>query len=142
MGLMMLGNQMLDRATRDAARAAAGQQTSANALLAAQAALKNHAADGFYVTNPTLSLPDFKYQDWGGTPQGQIIPPGNPGQGTQAQASFVTVTATNQVSLPANLSMFSGMLSIKQGPLASGKMTFRRTYWFPIIKQQLNNAFQ
>jgi hypothetical protein len=143
MGLMMLGNQLLDRATRDAARAAAGQTTAALAKQAANAALKNHAADGFYVTTPVLSNPDFVYEDWGGTPQGQTVPPGSgPQSGRVAQASFVSVTATNTVALPANLSMMSGALSLKMGALSTGKMTFRRTYWFPIVRQALNNAFQ
>lgn len=142
MGLMMLGNQILDRATRDAARAAAGQSDANNAKLAAVAALNNHKADGFLIGNPTLVPVEFEYVDYGGTPQGQTIPPGSPGAGGTAGASYVAVVATTEVSLPANLSMFAGALSMKQGPIGTGKMTFRRRYWFPLIRQSLNNAFQ
>src|ERR1700722_18843892 len=63
--VLMLGNQVLDRAARDAARAAAGQSTAVNAINAATAALRMHKTDGFFVSQPALtstSSPDFVYQ--------------------------------------------------------------------------------
>jgi Flp pilus assembly protein TadG len=142
LGVMMLGNQLLDRATRDAARAAAGQSTLADAQQAARAALSTHKGDGVYVKSPTLLLSDFKYEDYGGTPQGKTIPAGVPGAGGVAQAAHVVVTATNEVLLPANLSWLMGSINLQQGPLATGKMPFRRTYWFPIVKSKLHQSFQ
>lgn len=129
LGLMMLGNQKLDRATRDAARAAAGQPDSANALKAANAALKNHKADGWWVQDPTIEAGTFVYQDYSGTPS--PVNNLNP---------HVELTCVTQVRLPANLTMFG--LSLAQGPLATGKMEFKRHYWFPIVKQTLNATYQ
>lgn len=129
LGLMMLGNQQLDRATRDAARAAASQPDAVNALKAANAVLKTHKADGFWVQDPTIEPGTFVYQDYGGTPS----PVNN-------KNSFVELTCLTNVRLPANLTMFG--LSLNQGALATGKMQFKRHYWFPIVKQTLNANYQ
>ncbi len=137
LGVMMFGNQVLDRATRDAARAAASQTTAANAKQAALAALATHKTDGQFIGQPTLKVDEFVFQDYGGTPAGKT----NPATGQIAQEPFVNVTATTQVLLPANVSMFAGGLNLQQGPLATGKMDFRRTYYFPIVSAPLNANF-
>jgi hypothetical protein len=57
-------------------------------------------------------------------------------------ASNATVTVTTKVDVlpPASLGIFG--LSLQQGSLLNGKMTFRRQYTFPIVKQRLNQAFE
>ena len=139
---LLLGNQVLDRAARDAARAAGSQSTLANAINAANAALKMHETDGTFISQPTLtstSAPDFVFQDYAGTPYGATIPQGQPGAGTTALNPTVTVTSTLQVMLPASFAVLG--VHIDQGPLTGGKMTFKRTYTFPIVRQELNPAF-
>jgi Flp pilus assembly protein TadG len=132
MGIMMLGNQMLDRATRDAARAAAGQPNQSLALKAANAALANHKMDGKWVQDPVIESGTFVYQDYNGTPS----PVNN-------KNSFVELTCTTQVLLPANLSIFGGKVALgDSGDFLSGKMTFKRHYWFPIVKQTLSATYQ
>ena len=141
--VLMLGNQVIDQATRDAARAAAAQQTSANAINAAKAALAMHKTDGFFISQPKLTAtvaPDFIYQDNYGTPYLSYIPAGYPGAGTQVNfIPFVQVTASVTVLLPASLSVLG--VQLNQGPLTGGKMVFRRQYTFPIVKQGLNSKF-
>ncbi len=139
-GVMMLGNQVVDRAARDAARAAAGQSDAASALNAAKAALVSHKTDGTYITQPQLTntvSPDFVYQDYGGAPFGQPVPA--PGSGT-AGNPFVVVNVKVDVKLPASVDCLGQY--IEQGALTGGKMTFVRQYQFPIVKQKLDSSFQ
>jgi hypothetical protein len=138
--ILMLGNQVLDRAARNAARAAAGQSNEAAALNAARAALSAQKTDGYYVSQPVLSgttAPDFVYQDFGGVPYGQPVPA--PGSGL-AGNPFVVVNAQCDVRLPASIS-FLGQ-EIAQGPLTGGTMRFKRQYTFPIVRQSLAPQFQ
>lgn len=116
-GLIALGSSLNDRACRDAARAAAQGTTANQALLLANAALRSHPADGFFVTPSTLSA-NFVYQDYGGSPPPDTSP-------------YVTVTTTNQVRIPAPF-LFTG-----QGFGTNGMLTFSSTYTFPIVKVQL-----
>ena len=119
----MIADSVLDRATRDAARAAAGQGDQATAVKAAQAALASHKTDGNYVSQPILTSttpPDFVYQNYGGDPT-----QGNP---------YVQVTCSLIAKLPCNIQMF--------GEHFSGPFTFKRSYQFPIIKFQLGTNFQ
>lgn len=141
--VLMLGNQVLDRAARDAARAAAAQSNITNAINAATAALLMHKTDGYFVSQPTLSgtsAPQFVYQDYGGTPPGQTIPAGSPNAGQTAGNPYVTVTAQLNVRLPASLGALG--VTLDQGPLTGGTMQFVRTYTFPIVKQNLNQTFE
>lgn len=141
-GVMMLANQVIDKAARDATRAAASQPDLATAIKAAQAALATHATDGTIISQPTLTgtaPPDFVYNDYSGTPPGQTIPAGFPNAGTTAGSPTVTCTVNATVLLPASLGVMG--LQLDQGPLTGGKMTFRRTYSFPIVKQQLNSTY-
>lgn len=142
LGVLMLGNQVLDRAARDATRAAAGQSSLPSAINAAKAALAMHKTDGYFVGQPSLTntvAPDFVYQDYAGTPPGQTIPAGNPGAGTRAGNPFVTVTTRVQVRLPASLCIFGCKLEGQD--LINGDMKFLRTYTFPIVRQSLNKSF-
>jgi Flp pilus assembly protein TadG len=123
----MIGDNILDRAARDATRAAAAQADSTHALAAANAALISHKTDGFWITQPALtstSSPDFVYQDFKGDPTA-----GNP---------FVNVTCACKVRLPVNIAMFGQSFS---GPTGDGTFTFKRSYQFPIIKFQLGQSF-
>jgi Flp pilus assembly protein TadG len=142
LSVLMLGQQVLDRATRDAARAAAGQSTLANAINAAKGALLMHKTDGYFISQPVLTSttsPDFVYQDYSGTPPGQVIPTGSPNAGQTAGNPFVSLTVQVVVRLPASFGALG--VTIDQGPLTGGTMTFRRNYTFPIVKQSLNNNF-
>lgn len=141
-GVMMLANQVIDKAARDATRAAASQQDLATAIKAANAALATHATDGTIISQPTLTAttpPDFIYNDYSGTPPGQTIPAGMPNAGTTAGSPTVSCTVKATVLLPASLGVLG--LKLDQGPLTGGKMTFLRTYSFPIVKQKLNSTY-
>lgn len=118
--VMMLGFNLNDRACRDACRAAAQQQTAEAAQQAAQAVLKTHAVDGYYVTQPLLQTggTNFVYQDFGGNPT-----LGNP---------TVTVTTQCTVRFPVPVSFF-GQSFGSDGAGGAGTMTFRKTYTFPIV---------
>jgi hypothetical protein len=142
LAVLLIGNQTLDRAARDATRAAASQNSSANAVLAARAALRMHGTPGTYISQPTLtstSAPDFVFDDYGGTPYGEFIPAGLPNAGQRAGNATVTVTTMCDVILPANFGVIG--VSTDQGALAGGKMTFRRTYTFPIVRSDLGANF-
>ncbi|MGH9551476.1 MAG: hypothetical protein ACRD3W_18970 [Terriglobales bacterium] len=117
--LMVMACSINDVACRDAARAAAQRNTSAQALKAAQAELSVHSTDGKFISQPTLSStssPDFVYNDYSGNP------PAN-------RSSYVTVTTAITVKVPAPI-FFFGIPFLK-----SGSLQFRRRYTFPIIKQ-------
>jgi Flp pilus assembly protein TadG len=143
LGVMMYGNQVLDRAARDAARAAAGQTGAATAKEAAKAALASHQTDGLIIKQPVLKEDEFVYQDYGGAPFGRP----DPNTGVAAGNPYVNVTVTSQVVLPANVSFFNGALDLKKSdpgnnnPLATGYMNFRRTYHFPIVKVPLDTNY-
>lgn len=143
LAVLLIGRQNLDRSARDAARAAASQGTKDRAVLAAQAALALHKADGTFISNPTLTgtnAPDFVYNDFGGTPYDQVIPAGLPNAGQKAGNATVTVTTQVTVLLPASFGALG--VRIDQGPLTGGKMDFQRTYTFPIVRQQLDRNFR
>lgn len=109
-----------DSACRDAARAAAQCNTSTVALQAAQAQMKLHATDGFFISQPSLtstSSPGFVYQDYSGNP------PAN-------TSSYVTVTTTVSVRVPCPI-LFFGVSTY-----SNGSIVFTRQYSFPIIKEK------
>ncbi|CAN5436934.1 hypothetical protein BH10CYA1_BH10CYA1_37450 [soil metagenome] len=110
-----------DAVCRDAARAAAQTSGKAAALLAATTQLKLHATDGVFVSQPILTStadPDFVYNDYGGNP------PAN-------QSSYVTVTTSVTVKVPAPIVFFGAKFYAKNGTLI-----MQRRYTFPIIKEQ------
>ncbi len=110
-----------DAVCRDAARSAAQTSTKAAAILAATAQLKLHSTDGVFVSQPVLtstSTPDFDYNDYGGNPPANISP-------------YVTVTTSVTVRVPAPIVFFGARFYAKNGTLV-----MKRTYTFPIIKEQ------
>ena len=131
----VIGNQVLDKATRDACRAAASQTNLADATNAANAALSIHKTSGF-ISQPTLK--HIVFADNGGIPGGVIV-------GGVAQPNpTVTVSATLSVQLPTGSTTGPLNLSLKgqENISSKGEVTFARQYTFPIIRQNLNlNAF-
>ncbi len=117
-GIVSLATSLNDAACRDAARAAAQASNATAALKLAQAAIKAHSTDGYYVTIPTVDTSSFEYQDYAGNPPANTSP-------------YVKVTTTSQVRIPAPILFFGAQFS------KSGKLTFTRTYNFPIVKTQL-----
>ncbi len=117
-GIVALATSINDSACRDAARAAAQASNSAVALGLAQAAIRAHGADGYYVTQPTINTGAFVYQDYAGNPPPNTSP-------------YVSVTTSSTVRIPAPI-MFWGA---KFG--SNGTISFSRSYVFPIVKSQL-----
>jgi Flp pilus assembly protein TadG len=117
----------IDATTRDAARAAANQQTSAQALKAAQTQLATHSTDGVFIRQPVLTgttSPYFVYQDYGGT-----VPPGPP-----YVSPYVSVSCSEDVYLPVPISFMGASFS---GFLKSGNhLTLSKQYVFPIVKMK------
>lgn len=109
-----------DSVCRDACRAAAQTNNQAAALLAAQSQLRLHATDGFFITQPVLTStasPYFVYNDYGGNPP-------------LYQSSYVTVTTSVTVKIPAPLMFFGAKFA------QNGSLVMQRRYTFPIIKEQ------
>lgn len=110
-----------DAVCRDACRAAAQTNNVTSAIQAANAQLKLHATDGVFVSQPVLAStgsPDFVYNDYSGNP------PAN-------QSSYVTVTTSVNVKVPAPIVFFGATFYSKNGTLQ-----MKRRYTFPIIKEQ------
>jgi Flp pilus assembly protein TadG len=115
-----------DMACRDAARAAAAAQpqTSTTTLAAwqqaatdaANAQLRLHINNGPYISNPQLV--NINWNDYN-----QVYPP-------PPQTPNVTVTTSIDFNLPAPI-FFMGNMVMQGG--GGQKLTFRRTYVFPII---------
>lgn len=120
LALAVLGASMNDSACRDAARAAAQANDSSKSLQMAQAALKGHKTDGFFVAQPAIGAlaGDFVYQDFGGSPPANVSP-------------YVTVTTACNVRVPAPLFFYGAEF------LQNGTLLFRQRYTFPIVKSRL-----
>lgn len=130
LGMVMLCNGTLDRAARDAGRAAAQQETAAEARQAAAAALISHRTDGYWISQPQLTspnAPDFVYNDFNGNPLA-----GNP---------TVTVTTGCTVRLPIPID-FMGQKLAPVGNGGPGTIDFRRQYSFPIVRFRLAPQFR
>lgn len=117
-GIMSLASSMNDSACRDAARAAAQASSRTAALNQAQAALKAHKTDGYFVSQPTINTSDFVYEDYSGSPPDNTSP-------------YVQVTTSSTVRVPAPILFFGAQFG------KDGTMTFNRTYTFPIVRTQL-----
>jgi len=120
LSLIIFGMDLNDSACRDAARAAAQQNTQAKALQAAQSQMSVHVTDGYWISKPILkstSAPDFVYSDFLGHPPANVSP-------------YVTVTTLVSIRCPAPI-LFFGASFIK-----SGVIQFARRYTFPIVKQK------
>lgn len=117
-GVVSLASSVIDSACRDAARAAAQASDSAHALALAQAAIRAHRTDGYFISQPTIDTTSFVYQDYGGNPPSDTSP-------------YVEVTTSSTVRVPCPI-MFWGA---KFEP--NGSILFVRTYNFPIVKTTL-----
>ena len=102
-----------DKACLDVVRSAAQQSTAAQALLFAQAEVKNHKTDGFFISPITLVGGVINYQDFAGAP-----PVG--------QTPYVQATTTVHVVLPMPLYFF--------GASFTNNLQFSQTYTSAIIK--------
>jgi hypothetical protein len=117
-GIMSLASSMNDSACRDAARAAAQASNRTTAISMAQAALKAHSTDGYFVSQPTIDTSDFVYEDYSGSPPDNTSP-------------YVQVTTSSTVRVPAPILFFGAKFG------KDGTMTFNRTYTFPIVRTTL-----
>lgn len=117
-GIVSLASSVNDSACRDAARAAAQASNSGAALKLAQAAIKAHQADGYYITQPTIDTTSFVYQDFAGNPPPNTSP-------------YVEITTNSTVRIPAPIVFYGAKFG------QNGTVTFTRTYNFPIVKTQL-----
>lgn len=119
--LIILAMMQNDLACRDATRAGARQSTPDKALQAAQAQLKIHTADGYWISQPALtsqSAPDFIFNDFGNNPPPQTSP-------------YITVTTSTVIKCPVPIFFFGADF------MHDGSITYRRSYTFPIIKVKL-----
>ncbi len=103
-----------DKATRDAARAAAEQQTQAKAMAVAQSIVLSFASANPFMTPPTVPVNGVVYQDYGGNPPALKSP-------------FVTVTVVSSAKLPFAPAQFFGQT------FGTDTYTFSQTYTFPIV---------
>ncbi len=120
-GMIMLADSTCERAARDAARAAAAGSDATEAQNMAQACLISHRLNNSFITDPTLDLASFKYDDYGGNP-----PPD--------QSPYVEVTTSVSVKLPAPILFGQASLNMNSN---GGRMALRKRYHFPIIKTKL-----
>lgn len=114
-GMVVFGVDINDRACRDAARAAALGGSTSESVALASAALKAHAADGYYFTSPQLVLP-ISYNDYGGNPPAQTSP-------------YVQITTSTIARVPFAPVDFFGAQFLKNGTIS-----FKQTYTFPLLK--------
>jgi hypothetical protein len=133
MTILTMGFNILDQATRDAARAASSRQDCLSAFSAAQTQLSIHQTDGFFIKQPVLKgsgapapngAPPFVYQDFNGAAP---VP---------ATASpYVMVVCTEDIHLPVNVPFFGQNLSSRSN---AGYFTLERNYVFPIVREKFH----
>lgn len=114
--IVLFGAYQNDRACRDAARSAAQGQDVAQSTKLANAALKAHAGDGYYFSDPVLDAA-VVYNDFGGTP-----PP--------ATSPFVKVATRTTARVPFSPLRFTSDAVFLDG----GAVTFKQSYTFPIVR--------
>ncbi|MBL0185755.1 MAG: hypothetical protein IPP97_08495 [Candidatus Obscuribacter sp.] len=103
-----------DHACRDACRNASQARDAAEAQKLVQVILKDYQSQGF-LSSPTVSSP-IVYQDFGGTPPAQTSP-------------YVKVTTSTTMTMPFGVLSF-----FNSGPLQDGKVSFTKSYTFPIVR--------
>ncbi len=101
-----------DRAAREAARAAAAQQTQAQALTVAKSVVLSFASANPFMTPPAVQ--SVVYQDYGGNPPALKSP-------------SVSVTVVSSAKLPFAPTQFFGQ------KFGTDTYTFSQTYTFPIV---------
>jgi Flp pilus assembly protein TadG len=131
MTIVTISYANLDSTTRDAARAAAAQNTSAGATNAAISQLSVHKTDGVFCHQPQLVGNALTvYQDWSGAPYNgtaPTLPNSNP---ATTQCAYVTVQCSESVHLPVPVPFFG--TNIVDYASGSG-ITFYRSYTYPIV---------
>lgn len=114
--VVLFGAYQNDRACRDAARSAAQGQDAVQSTKLAKAALKAHAGDGYYFSDPTLDRA-IVYNDFGGTPPAGTSP-------------FVSVSTRTTARVPFSPLRFTADAVFLDG----GAVTFKQSYTFPIVR--------
>jgi hypothetical protein len=105
-----------DSACRNAARAAAQGSDYTKATALANAALKTHKTDGFFISQPVITF--FDYQTFGGSPPAGETP-------------YVQVRTEVVVKLPVPILFFGVTFNDDQD------MVFKQMYAYPIIKTKI-----
>jgi Flp pilus assembly protein TadG len=113
-GLMLYGAFINDRICRDAARAAAGGKTKAEAEKLAFRVIEKTSSNVTWL-DPTKLSGAIEYQDYGGT-------------FTPSQSPYVTVTTETKVRPPAPI------VFAMAGFTNSDELSFFQTYTFPIVR--------
>ncbi|MBA4074841.1 MAG: hypothetical protein C0508_07340 [Cyanobacteria bacterium PR.023] len=114
LGIAIFGAYANDRACRDACRNAAQGQDLTEATKLANVILKSYQASGF-LSAPKMSAP-IVYQDFAGRAPAQTSP-------------YVQVSTSTDVLMPlGTLSFFNA------GTLQDSKLSFVKTYTFPIVR--------
>ncbi len=114
LGIIIFGAYLNDRVCRDACRNAAQGQDLTESTKLANAVIKGYQSTTF-LSAPQIAAP-IVYQDFGGTPPAQTSP-------------YVQVRTTTQASMP-----FGVLAFFNAGVLQDGKLTFTKTYTFPIVR--------
>ena len=117
-GIIVLGSCNLERACRNAARAAAQCDNPASALQAAQAITASDALNSIWFTGPVVEVAQTSYQDFGGTPP------------SPDQLPFVKVTTSMIVRVPAPILLFDANFG-------HSSLKLSRSCIFPIVRTQL-----
>ncbi|MBX9688105.1 MAG: hypothetical protein K2X27_15465 [Candidatus Obscuribacterales bacterium] len=112
----MLAYGINDRACRDAARAAAQQDTFASASNIARIVVSGFNRNASLMG--AIQVDNVTYTDFGGNPP-------------QDKSPFVTVTTHANVKMPAPIEFFGH-------DIFSGSLPVRKTYTFPIVRLNVN----
>lgn len=115
--IALMAFSTVDRACRDAARAAAQGTDSAEARQLALAITNDHLSRSPLLTAPIVT--NVVYQDFGGNP-------------SPSECPFVEVTTTATVVVPAPLFLLGSNSGGSNQPLTLGKK-----YRFPIVKLKM-----
>jgi hypothetical protein len=116
LGIGIFGAYVNDRACRDACRNAAQGKNLTESTKLATTVIKGYRECSF-LGAPKITAPII-YQDYAGKPPAQTSP-------------FVQVTTETQATMPFGVLSF-----FNAGFLQDGKITFRKSYTFPIVRIQ------
>lgn len=114
--LLIFAATVNDSACRNACRAAAQGSDFTKATALANAALRSHRTDGFFISQPTIT--HFEYQTFGGSPPADETP-------------FVQVRTEVTVRLPVPIFFFGATFN------DNNDLVFQQLYSYPIIKTKI-----
>lgn len=114
LGIGIFGAYVNDRACRDACRNAAQGKDLTESTKLAKTVVKGYRGSSF-LSAPEITGP-IVYQDFGGKPPAQTSP-------------FVQVTTVTQATMPFGLLSFFNTVFLQDG-----KIAFRKSYTFPIVR--------